>query len=81
VVAILAHRLGYNLEQRQPVQVMAEIAQFVPSYAGVTYARLERTGVSAPVASFAEMGTPILSSASGLQPRLLPAGASTSHLN
>ena len=80
-VALLAQRLGYNLEYRQPVQVMSEIAQLVPAYAGVTYARLERSGVSAPVASFAEAGTPILSASSGLQPRLLPVSASTSHLN
>ncbi len=80
-VATLAQRLGYNLEHRQPVQVMAEIARLVPDYAGVTYARLERSGVSAPVSSFTDAGTPILTTASGLQPRLLPAGASKSHLN
>ncbi len=80
-VAMLAQRLGYNLEHRQPVQVMTEIAQLVPAYAGVTYARLERSGISAPVSSFADAGTPILSTTSGLQPRLLPVAASTSHLN
>jgi predicted molibdopterin-dependent oxidoreductase YjgC len=78
---MLAQRLGYNLESRPPVHVMAEISRLVPAYAGVNYARLERSGMSAPVISFADAGTPILSSGSGLHPRLLPAGASTGHLN
>ena len=47
---------------------MAEIAQLVPAYAGVTYARLERSGVSAPVSSFTDGGTPILTTASGFSP-------------
>jgi predicted molibdopterin-dependent oxidoreductase YjgC len=40
--------------------VMNEIARVNPDYAGVTYARLERGGISVPVESFAADGHPIL---------------------
>ncbi len=72
-VALLARRLGYNMESSHP-KVMAEIARLVPGYAGVTYARLERDGVSTPVTSFADSGKPILGTGpaygSDLRPRL-----------
>ena len=41
--------------------VMAEISRVIPDYSGVNYARLEREGLTVPVASFADPGTEILS--------------------
>ena len=78
-VALLSRRLGYDMNSRHPNQVMAEIARLVPTYAGVTYARLERDGVNTPVASFADAGTPMLGSdngsGGGLRLQLIPASS------
>ena len=56
-----------------------EIAKLVPGYGGVTCARLERHGVHAPVTSYIDTGTPLLSptadGAAKLTPRLVPAGS------
>ncbi|HEX5497733.1 MAG TPA: molybdopterin-dependent oxidoreductase, partial [Thermomicrobiales bacterium] len=59
IVARLARRMGYRLENRHPSQIMNEIAQLVPGYGGITYARLERGGIVVPAGSV-EGGTPIL---------------------
>jgi predicted molibdopterin-dependent oxidoreductase YjgC len=54
---------------------MQEIAKVVPGYAGVTYARLERGGISTPATSLAEQGATVLTantdSIRPLQPNLL----------
>ena len=39
-------RMGYGLAATHPAQIMPEIARLVPGYGGVTYARLERGGIS-----------------------------------
>ncbi|MGH2534062.1 MAG: molybdopterin-dependent oxidoreductase [Thermomicrobiales bacterium] len=75
VISLLSQRMGYGLAQMHPAQVMAEISRLVPDYGGVSYARLERSGLSVPVAGFMDPGTPILTkSADGLstlQPSLV----------
>ena len=75
-ISALANRMGYAMEYSHPAQVMLEIAQVVPDYAGVTYARLERGGLSVPVDSFMSPGTPLLSQellmGEDSGPRLLP---------
>jgi formate dehydrogenase major subunit len=60
IMTHLSQRMGYGMDYRHTSAVMTEIAQVAPTYAGVTYARLERGGLSAPVSSFADPGTPIL---------------------
>jgi predicted molibdopterin-dependent oxidoreductase YjgC len=60
IMSHLSQRMGYGMEYRNASAIMTEIAQVAPTYAGVTYARLERGGLSAPVTSFADKGTPIL---------------------
>ena len=47
-IAMLSQRLGYAMTYRAPGDVINEIAAVNPDYAGVTYARLERGGVSVP---------------------------------
>jgi formate dehydrogenase major subunit len=59
-ISLISQRMGYGLDTPHPAQVMNEIAYLVPSYGGVTYARLERGGLSAPVVSFVDRGAPIL---------------------
>ncbi|MFN8591599.1 MAG: molybdopterin-dependent oxidoreductase [Thermomicrobiales bacterium] len=56
----LARRMGYGLPFRGPAQVMDEISRLVPGYGGITYARLERQGVHVPTQSYADPGTPTL---------------------
>jgi formate dehydrogenase major subunit len=77
----IARRMGYGMGYRGPARVSDEIAKLVPGYGGVTYARLERHGVHAPVTSYIDAGTPLLSpagdGAARLTPRLAPAGSLT----
>jgi predicted molibdopterin-dependent oxidoreductase YjgC len=65
--------MGYGLDNPHPAQVMNEIAYLVPAYGGVTYARLERGGLSAPVVSFVDQGSPILAADGDGFVRLNPA--------
>lgn len=60
IVSAVSQRMGYNFENVHPSRIMQEIAQVVPGYAGVTYARLERGGISTPATSLAEQGATIL---------------------
>ncbi|HEY8447517.1 MAG TPA: molybdopterin-dependent oxidoreductase [Thermomicrobiales bacterium] len=79
IVSRLAQAMGYNLSYPHPSHVMAEIARLVPDYAGVTYARLERGGLPIPVVSFADAGSPILTTGpdgrATLSPSLLATAA------
>jgi predicted molibdopterin-dependent oxidoreductase YjgC len=74
-IAQLGARTGYGAGNDTSHQLMGEIAVLAPDYAGVTYARLERGGLSIPVDSFASPGTPVLTSddegAAMISPRLL----------
>jgi predicted molibdopterin-dependent oxidoreductase YjgC len=60
ILSAVAGRLGYDLTYGHPAQAMVEIAQLVPDYAGVSYARLERGGIVTPVAAFGDEGETIL---------------------
>ena len=60
ILASVAGRLGYDLNYPHAAQAMTEIAQMVPDYAGVTYARLERGGIVVPAAAFGEQGETVL---------------------
>jgi len=73
IISLLAQRMGYDLEYSHPSQVMNEISRLVPDYAGVTYARLERGGVTVPVVSFTDAGSPILTGGQNGLAALTPA--------
>jgi formate dehydrogenase alpha subunit len=60
IIVDLARRFGYELPYRHPSQIMDEIAQLVPAYAGVNYRRLEREGLHWPVPAADHPGTPTL---------------------
>jgi predicted molibdopterin-dependent oxidoreductase YjgC len=60
IVQMVANELGADWAYSAPADVMSEIADLVPSYAGVSYARLEEAGVAWPFANADEVGTPIL---------------------
>ena len=44
VTQALANALGYPMAYQHPEQIMAEIAALTPSFAGVSYAKIERLG-------------------------------------
>jgi formate dehydrogenase alpha subunit len=43
-----------------PAQILAEVSSVVPEYAGVSYARIEKTGLQVPVWDETHPGTPFL---------------------
>lgn len=60
IFAELAARMGYALDWLPVARVMDEIGEIVPEYGGVTFARLERDGLSVPVPNFSDQGASIL---------------------
>ena len=62
VTQLLANALGYPMNYTHPREIMAEIAALTPSFAGVTYEKLEQHGsVQWPCNdSTSEIGTPIM---------------------
>lgn len=51
IYKLVAERLGGELPYDEPEDVMAEIAELTPHFAGVTYERLGRRGLQWPVAA------------------------------
>jgi len=60
ILCEILKRLGSQDQYSSPEDVMREIAQLTPSYAGITYGRLEEKGLQWPVPSPDHPGTPIL---------------------
>ena len=62
IVCLVARSLGAaGFEYRSPEEIMAEISQLVPQYAGVSYSRLDAVGsLQWPVPSAEHPGTPYL---------------------
>jgi predicted molibdopterin-dependent oxidoreductase YjgC len=72
IIGAVADRLGYTFPAGHASQIMSEIANLVPGYAGITYARLERGGIVTPVERFGEQGMTVLSNGKGpLHPALV----------
>ncbi len=61
VTSALSTVLGFPMAYGHPSEIMAEIAQLTPSFAGVTYAKLEQLGsVQWPCNAAAPLGTPLM---------------------
>jgi formate dehydrogenase major subunit len=60
IIAGIAKRMGYSLDYAAASEIMAEIAQVTPSYAGISYGRIEGEGLSWPCPAPDHPGTPIL---------------------
>ncbi len=56
----ISNRLGYNMNYSHPSEIMSEIATVTPIYSGISYERLEHTGLQWPCRSQEDPGTPIL---------------------
>ena len=76
IMTMLANRMGFDIPARPAGSVMTEISSLVESYGGVNYARLERAGLSAPVTSFVDPGSPILTTGvdgyASINPNFIP---------
>jgi formate dehydrogenase major subunit len=62
VTMMLSNALGYPMHYRHPKEIMAEIAALTPTFAGVSYERIEQLGGSIqwPCNADAPAGTPIM---------------------
>ncbi|MDN5346642.1 MAG: formate dehydrogenase alpha subunit [Clostridia bacterium] len=60
IIAEIIRRLGFPANYNSPAEIMAEIAQVTPSYAGINYKRLEGQGLQWPCPAPDHPGTPVL---------------------
>ena len=61
VIQELATAMGYPMRYAHPSEIMAEIARLTPSFAGVTYEKLDRLGsIQWPCNETAPEGTPVM---------------------
>jgi formate dehydrogenase major subunit len=61
VTMLLSNALGYPMRYRHPSEIMAEIASLTPTFAGVTYEKLDRLGsIQWPCNDQAPEGTPTM---------------------
>ncbi len=60
ILCDLSTRLGYPMSYNSPEEIFEEIRTLTPSYAGMTYARLEGKGLPWPCPTEDHLGTPIL---------------------
>ncbi|ANY17101.1 formate dehydrogenase subunit alpha [Bordetella pseudohinzii] len=61
ITMALSNALGYPMHYRHPAEIMAEIARLTPTFAGVSYDKLDRAGsLQWPCNDEAPDGTPIM---------------------
>ena len=61
VTMMLSNALGYRMDYKHPAEIMDEVARVTPTFAGVTYAKLDRLGsIQWPCNDAAPEGTPTM---------------------
>ncbi len=60
IISGLSHAMGFSMNYLSAEEIFREISRLTPSYAGMSYARLERKGLQWPCPSADHPGTPIL---------------------
>jgi predicted molibdopterin-dependent oxidoreductase YjgC len=60
IICDLAGRMGYDMSYADASEIMTEIAGLTPSYAGISYERIEKEGLHWPCPTPEHPGTPIL---------------------
>lgn len=60
IICDLAGRMGYNMLYADASEIMDEIARLTPSYAGISYDRIDKVGLHWPCPTPEHPGTPIL---------------------
>jgi len=56
----IASRMGYAMSYSSSIEIMEEISNVTPSYAGISYERIEEEGLHWPCPDTSHPGTPIL---------------------
>lgn len=60
IICDIATHMGYPMSYASSSEIMTEIAAVTPSYAGITYARIEDEGLHWPCPNSEHPGTPVL---------------------
>jgi len=61
VTMMLSNALGYRMDYKHPSEIMDEVARLTPTFAGVSYAKLDRLGsIQWPCNDAAPEGTPTM---------------------
>jgi formate dehydrogenase alpha subunit len=60
IICRMATAMGYPMKYDSPSEVFDEMRSVTPSYAGITYARLDERGIQWPCPNTEHPGTPIL---------------------
>lgn len=60
ILCELSNRLGYPMNYSSPEEIFEEIRTVTPSYAGISYKRLDKAGILWPCPNEDHPGTPIL---------------------
>jgi formate dehydrogenase alpha subunit len=60
IIQDISNRFGYAMAYDSPEAIFKEITELTPSYAGITYERLEGPGLQWPCPSLEHPGTPFL---------------------
>lgn len=60
IICDVATAMGYPMSYESPAEIMSEIASLTPSYAGISYPRLEQGGIQWPCPTADHPGTPVL---------------------
>jgi predicted molibdopterin-dependent oxidoreductase YjgC len=60
IISDIAGRLGYPMEYDSPEQIMEEIASLTPTYGGISYARIDKSGLQWPCRTKDDEGTKYL---------------------
>lgn len=59
-ISALAAKMGFTFDYSEPEEIFKEIAEFVPQYSGISYDRIDETGLQWPCTSPDHPGTPFL---------------------
>jgi len=60
ILCELSNRIGYPMSYNSPEEIFEEIRTVTPSYAGIDYQRIDKTGLHWPCPTVEHPGTPIL---------------------
>ncbi len=60
IICDIAEKMGYSMPFDNPETIMEEISKVTPSYGGINYPRIEKTGIHWPCPDTDHPGTPIL---------------------
>jgi predicted molibdopterin-dependent oxidoreductase YjgC len=60
IICEIATRMGHSMAYDSSQQIMEEISKVTPSYAGISYDRIEYEGIHWPCPTAEHPGTPIL---------------------